>query len=254
VLGFEPAKLAAEHTLPPQSKFWLRAARERTATGFAAIGNIIRSMPTITAIERIKFKRRADIWLDGEKAFALSLELIALARLESGIDLTPERQAELRDKDEREQALAAALRLLSLSPRSERDLRQRLRRRGLGAEAVSGAVERMRELGYLNDAAFARGYVEARQASTPRSRRYLTFELGQRGVAREHAAGALDGVSDDDAAYEAAQRRLRSLQGADYATFQRRLGSFLAGRGFGYGVARSTIERCWREMSEAEAG
>ena len=82
-------------------------------------------MPVITAIERIKFKRRADIWLEGERAFSLSLELIALARLEAGQELEAGRQEELRARDEREQAMAAALRLLSLSPRSERDLRQR---------------------------------------------------------------------------------------------------------------------------------
>ena len=59
----------------------------------------------------------------------------------------------------------------------------------------------------------------------------------------------MEGVSDADAAYDAAQRRLRSLSGADRKTFERRLGSFLNSRGFGYGVARATIQRCWAEMN-----
>ena len=33
--------------------------------------------------------------------------------------------------------------------------------------------------------------------------------------------------------------------------FERRLGNFLASRGFGFGVARMTIQRCWREISDA---
>ena len=99
-----------------------------------------------------------------------------------------------------------------MGPRSEHDLRERLtRRRGFRREAVDHAVQRMRELGYLNDAAFARFWVESRQAATPRSKRALAFELSRKGLGREQLDAALDGVSDADAAYDAAQRRLRSL-------------------------------------------
>ena len=66
---------------------------------------------------------------------------------------------------------AMALRLLAIQPRSEKDLRIRLRRRSLCSTAVDAAIARMRELGYLNDAAFARSYVDARQSGTPRSKR-----------------------------------------------------------------------------------
>ncbi len=209
-------------------------------------------MPTITSVEKIKFKRRADLWLDGVKAFALGLELIAISGLRAGRELSEDEIARLREQDERQEAVSGALRLLSMSPRSEKDLRQRLRRRGLSLPAVSAAVTRMRELGYLDDAAYARSYVEARQASTPRSRRSLAFELGQKGVARDLSADALDSVSDQDAAYMAAQRRMRSFSGLEYAAFQRRLGSFLASRGFGYGIARATIDRCWREIADGD--
>jgi regulatory protein len=111
----------------------------------------------------------------------------------------------------------------------------------------------MRELGYLDDAAYARFYVDARLASTPRSRRALAFELGRKGVERELAAAAVLPLSDEDAAYEAAQRRLRSLRGLDRQTFTRKLGSFLASRGFGYGIARTTIDRCFQEISAEQA-
>ena len=74
-------------------------------------------------------------------------------------------------------AIAGALRLLAAHPRSEKDLRQRLRRRGLPPPAVDAAAERVKELGYLDDTAFARFWVDSRQAATPRSRRYVLFEL-----------------------------------------------------------------------------
>ena len=144
------------------------------------------------------------------------------------------------------------MRILARGPRSEKELRERLRRRGFGRAAADGAVDRMRALGYLDDAAFARFWVESRQSATPRSGRFVEWELTRKGIDREVAASAVAELSDESAAYEAARRRLRSLRGLDRATFQRRLGSFLTSRGFGYGVARGVIERCWQEVSEAE--
>jgi regulatory protein len=209
-------------------------------------------MATITAIEKQKRGRRANVFVDGEYALSLRLDVLQLAGLVAGGELTAERRQELEAEDQRLGAVETALRLLAMGPRSEHDLRERLsRRRGFRREAVEHALRRMKELGYLDDAAFARFWVESRQAATPRSNRALAFELGRKGVAREELDAALDGVSDAEAAYDAAQRRVRVLRGLDLQTFERRLGAFLNSRGFGYGVARSTIQRCWAEMNGA---
>lgn len=210
-------------------------------------------MPLITAIEKQPRRRRANVFLDGEFALSLRLDVIAIARLEVGLALEPFRRTEIEAEDQRLGAVEAALKLLAMSPRSERDLRDRLKnRRKFGLEAVEHAIGRMRELGYLDDASYARYYVEARQAS-PRSKRALAFELQRKGVGKQHVEPALEGHSDAHAAYEAAQRRLRSLRDADRQTFERRLGNFLASRGFGYGLAHSTVARCWRELHAGDA-
>jgi regulatory protein len=207
-------------------------------------------MPTITAIEKQKRGKRANVHLDGEYALSLRLDLISTAHLAVGAELPTSQRHELEAEDQRLGAIEAALRLLAVGPRSERDLRDRLsRRRGFRGEAVDAAVQRMQELGYLNDGAFARFWVESRQAGTPRSRRALAFELSRKGVGRDELDAALEGVSDADAAYDAAQRRLRVLRGTDKQTFERRLGTFLSSRGFGYGVARVAIQRCWAEVN-----
>ncbi|HEX5368693.1 MAG TPA: regulatory protein RecX, partial [Dehalococcoidia bacterium] len=80
-----------------------------------------------------------------------------------------------------------------------------------------------------------------------RSKRAIAFELSRKGVDRTLTQEALEDYSDADAAFEAAQRRLRALRGLDRKTFERRLGSFLTSRGFGYGVVRGAIERAWAE-------
>ena len=211
-------------------------------------------MPLIIALQKQKRRPRVDVYLDGEAGLSLRLDLVAMARLVVGAELTHAQRQDLEAEDQRLGAIESALRMLAMGPRSEHDLRQRLsRRRGFRREAVDAAVARMRDLGYLNDEAFARLYVESRQSSTPRSRRALAFELNRKGVNREHTEAALEEYSDSDAAFEAAQRRLRALRGLDKVAFQRRLGTFLNSRGFGYGVARSAIDRCWQLVNEDEA-
>jgi len=206
-------------------------------------------MATITAIEKQKRRRRAFVYLEDAPPLDLRLDVVAAAGLRPGMALGSVRASELVAEDRRLGATDAALRLLAASPRSQKDLRLRLTRRGFPREAIDAAIARMRQLGYLDDAAFARFWVETRQAATPRSKRALAFELAGRGVAREHVEAAIAGRSDAEAAYEAARRRLRALHGLDYRTFQRRLGSFLSARGFGYGVARATVQRCWEETN-----
>ena len=208
-------------------------------------------MPTITAIEKQKRRPRADIHLDGAYALSISLDLVFERGLMVGAALDHGDRRALEAEDQRRGAIASALRSLAMQPRSEKDLRERLSRRGFRRDAVDAAITRVRELGYLDDAVFARQYIESRQRATPRSRRALAFELGRKGVDRELASESVADLSDAEAAYDAAQRRLRALGSLDRQTFTRRLATFLASRGFGYGVARAAIDRCWRELAEA---
>jgi regulatory protein len=209
-------------------------------------------MLTITAIEKQKRRPRGDVYVDGVLALTLRLDLIVTSGLAVGSEFTGRMRRELEAEDQRLEAINQALRLLSLVPRSEKELRDRLRRRAYRPIAIDAAIDRMRDLGYLNDVVFARGFVEARQSATPRSKRALAFELTRKGVDRETASEAVAELSDADAAYDAAQRRLRALRGLDRQAFTRRLGSFLASRGFGYGVARATIDRCYQEIQALE--
>jgi len=207
-------------------------------------------MPVITAIEKQKGRPYADVHLDGALAMSLRLDSVAIAGLFVGLELDETRRREVEAEDQRLGAVEASLKMVALGPRSERDLRDRLRRKGFRRAAVDHAVERMQALGYLDDKAYAKLYVESRLAATPRSRRALTFELGRKGVDGKIASAAVEELSDGDAAYAAAQRRLRAFASLDRQTFTRRMGTFLASRGFSYGVARTTIERCWRELGE----
>ena len=204
----------------------------------------------ITAIERQKRRPRVNVFLDGRLALSLSLGLAAQAGLRRGDAVTAERLETLRQADERQQARESALRLLAYRPRSEEELRSRLARRGLPLSAVENAIEHLREQGLVDDAAFARYWVEARQQSSPRGRYLLQRELLAKGVAAEMAGEALAAVVDEETARRAAAKKAGTLRNLDYPTFRRRLGQFLLRRGFPYETARALVNELWQQEQQ----
>lgn len=207
----------------------------------------------ITAIERQPRRRRANVYLDGHLALALSLDVLAQAGLRPGDDLSPSQLEELRQAEARHTALASALRLLSYRPRSEAELRQRLARRDTPPLIVDETIARLRDSALVDDEAFARSWVDSRDQTSPRSRRLLAAELRAKGVDAHTVRQSLAALDEDDAAYRAARRRARSLAAPSYADFRRRLGDFLLRRGFGYETVRSTVARLWEELAPSQA-
>ncbi len=131
-------------------------------------------------------------------------------------------------------AFDAAIRLLALRPHGEVELRRKLAQQRCPAEQVDEAMARVRRLGYLDDAAFARSLVAHRSGA--RGTALIAAELAARGVGGDLAAEALAAVSEADQV--AAARRLA----ARTPTADRRvLAGRLQRRGFPANVIRAAL-------------
>ena len=201
----------------------------------------------VTAITKQRREGRLNLYLDGRFALALTLDVAAAAGLHVGDEIDDDALRSLRRDAAGADAMATAIRLLSYRPRSEAELRQRLARRGEPPEPVDGAISRLRELGLVDDAAFARTWVEGRSRLSPRSRRLLRRELQAKGIDGEAAQEALAPLDDDEAALRAAERRAVALHALPDTDFARRLGEFLRRRGFDSATARRTVQRLWQD-------
>ncbi len=201
----------------------------------------------ITLIEKQRGRKRVNVHLDGAFALSLAADLVIQNDLRQGQEVEQPFIEQLASEDSRRRCMDAALRLLARRPRSERELREGLRRRQFARPQADEAVARLRDMGYLDDGAFARFWVENRESASPRAKRMLRQELLARGVTASEAAEATSAVDDEDAAHRAASRRLRAFADLDFETFRRRLGGLLLRRGFSYGVAARVIARCWQE-------
>ncbi len=139
-------------------------------------------------------------------------------------------------------ALSRAFSALASRSHTVRDMDARLGRAGFAPEAVDGAVTRLQDLGYLNDAAFADAWVATRRANRLHGTMRLRHDLARHGVdaATIDVAIADDG-NEEVRATAVAARAVASLGGADRATATRRLAGLLARRGFAAGVVSRVV-------------
>lgn len=209
---------------------------------------------TITSLKaQINDSQRVSIFIDGEYALGVSLTTISRAGLYVGKALDQAEFDRLALLESDDKAFQAALRLLEQRHRSEAELRTRLTRKEYAPTAIDHAIERLAQLGLVDDAAFARRWVENRQASRPRGAGALRDELRRKGIAPDLAASVLSDealIGDEGArALELARAALHKYAGAaDRNAFTRRLGGFLQRRGFGFDVIRPIVDQLWAEL------
>jgi len=203
----------------------------------------------ITSIERPPRKRRYEVRIDHVLVVPLSREVLAAANLRTGQEIDDARIARLEAEEARHHAMATALRLLGYRPRSEREMRDALHTRRVPEEVANETLERLRGLRLLDDRAFAESWTESRQRNSPRSRRLLLAELAQKGVKGKAARESVEAVDEEEAALLAARKRALGMKQVEFADFRRRLGDFLARRGFDYETCNVAIKRLWGEVN-----
>lgn len=163
--------------------------------------------------------------------------------------------------------LAAAARYLETRARSIAEVRRHLVGAGYRAVLVDATIARLTELGYLDDAAFATAWVEARDRARPRGASALRSELRAKGIddatvrqVLEEREPTPDEARDGGSADEAAAERLLGRRGGqllrlpDSRARRERAYALLARAGFGPDVAASVAARFVREAAERGPG
>jgi regulatory protein len=208
-------------------------------------------MPTVTKLEaQARRADRVNVFLDGAYAFSLTLDVAA--GLAVGDRLDGPALERLRSEDDDRRALERALSQLGRRPRSRREVARYLADKGVPEDAVARVLERLVELGLLDDAAFASWWVENRLRHRPRGARALRHELAERGVGREDLGGAMAALDEPALARQVALAEARRYRGLSQAVFERRLGGLLARRGFDHEATRRAVAAAWAAQEPPE--
>ena len=158
-----------------------------------------------------------------------------------------------REPDPEDLARAIVLRQLSMAPRSRQQLADKLRQRGCPDDVVTRVLDRMTEVGLVDDEAYAGMLVRSQQAGRGLAKKALAHQLRAKGVADETIDSALDGIDSSVErlrAEEVAAKTMRRLAGLDPSVQARRLAGVLGRKGYPPSVVYPVVRDAVNEAPE----
>ncbi|OGW75464.1 MAG: hypothetical protein A2Z72_07125 [Omnitrophica bacterium RBG_13_46_9] len=150
----------------------------------------------------------------------------------------------MENKDKTDNAIAYARRLFTVRPRSERELRDRLLKKGFERDNVSEAISFLKEKKIINDLGFAKLWVESRMHTNPKGHKLLQKELRGKGVSDSVIEKVLaEKEEDEDSVVRAiAAQKSDRLKSLPKHKARKKLFDFLARRGFDFDVIESAVK------------
>ncbi len=214
-------------------------------------------MGKITDIkQQQKDPNRFNVFIDGKFAFGISAEIRFVKKLEVGQRVSEKQNENLITADQTERLLNKALKFLSFRPRSEKEIRDYLLRKGKLKEvkseveikqyevSVEEVIKRLKKLEQINDYGFAAWWVDQRTRFKPRGPNVLRSELFSKGIPKEiiDEQVSVDEESQFQQASSAASKKIAAYKKLDTKEFKIKLGQFLARRGFGWTTIKKVVD------------
>lgn len=157
----------------------------------------------------------------------------------------------MSDEAELKKAKIYALKVSNFRPRSAEELRQKLCDKGFSQDVIEEVLAEFAKKGILNDAKFAKLWIESRLHSNPKAAFLLRRELSRKGVKDEVIDQAIRESAGEHSEYDTvktlAESRMAALKGLDAATVKRRLFGYLKRRGFSTEIIMRVINDYQRD-------
>jgi regulatory protein len=137
--------------------------------------------------------------------------------------------------------------LLKYRPRSYKELAERLKKKGYRGEEIEEAMQKLQQLGLVDDLGFCKYWINYRLKYNPRSKKFLEMELKKKGVDEEIISEALSQFSEfkeQDLVVKLTEHKLQLLKGVkDPIARKRRIYNYLARRGFSYSQIKQALSQ-----------
>ena len=136
------------------------------------------------------------LYLDGEYVMNLDTRTLIENRFDVGKDIDDEDLHEIIRLSNERRAKEKALWLISYRDHSKKELADKIKRT-CDEESADKAVERMEELGLVNDESYALHYAQKLIFTKHMSKNAVVYELARKGIDKELAAEILDEIEVD---------------------------------------------------------
>lgn len=191
--------------------------------------------------QQVKRADRYSVYVDGMYVFSLSESALLASGLHTGKEVTADGLAELKDTSKRDKAYNQALGQLARRARSEWEIRDYLKRKDYDPELIDQIIARLYKVALLNDAEFARMWIDNRRLLKSTSRRRLQQELRQKRISDELISKALaeDDTEEVEVLKELVARKRKIVRYHDNT----KLMQYLIRQGYNYDDVKNAINQ-----------
>lgn len=201
-------------------------------------------MDVITAVKKERGKYRVTI--NDAEDLLVPLALMQERPLQQGQPIDLEEYDQWLMVRQYRFALDRAVGYLAVRARSTGEIEQKLLQAGYRPNTVEMVIYKLQRENLLDDADFARQWVESRQ-NHKLGRSRIAQELRRKGVSQEEAEEALSAIEDEDqlagavALAEKAAARIKPDE--DIRKAANRIAGMLARRGYSWDIAKQAIQQ-----------
>lgn len=200
---------------------------------------------SITKIERQqKNKKRYSIYINEEYSFSVHEDVLISNSISKGDEIDGEGLKHILKEEEKKKCERTGLHYLSFRPRTELEMVRHLKTKEYDEDMIDELTKEWIKLGYLDDQAFAKQWVEERVRYKKKGRLLLREELKQKGISTKIIHEVLDHIDQKEeykACLELAQKKIKTLDNLAEQKEKYKLYSYLQRRGYTYEIIQSVL-------------
>jgi regulatory protein len=202
----------------------------------------------ITLIEKQKKRRgRYSVFLDGEFGFGITDNTLLKFGLRKNDELTEEKIEEIKDYDEFDYAKKYSFDLLSRSPKSEKEIRTKLKQKKISGSNIVKVIDALKELKFLDDANYAKLFVESKLRNNPAGKVVIKNKLREKGIEKELIEESIENYYDDALEEKKAEqillKYLKKKRDDDEYAFKRKCFQHLVSKGFNFDLVNDLLRK-----------
>lgn len=197
-------------------------------------------MSEITSITpQQKDKTRCNIEIDGKFYCGMKLDTALANGLRAGMSVDTDFLSHLQLESEKLTALDKSLRHISVSMKTEKEIRTFLKKKGYLEEVENYVIDKMKDYGYVDDETYAASY--AAGASKRKGSRLIQLELKQKGVDEQIIESVLLSLTDETESAKKCLEKYMRGKPFDQATLRKAYRNLIS-KGFDYDTCKQAIE------------
>jgi regulatory protein len=198
--------------------------------------------------------KRKSVFINEKFAFGVDEEIFYKSGLKKGDSLTEQQIKKITKEERKKEAKDVALRFLSFRRRTEKQVKEKLQKKGFDENTIKATIDKLREFDLINDLEFATSWVKDRLAFKPRGKKLLKQELWKKGISKDIIEQVTQELCQDEdkSALELLEKIKKRYKDLEPTVARRRMFSFLLRRGFSYETTKKALSQINRSFTEEE--